>query len=471
MIRGSTSPHYSARVAFGSVIASNSAHRVLMRYLNTSTSLHREWLTTFRTKDTVALPHHYDPQTYMLIGSCVDWRIRALLELDPLPTTMPDPPLWHPRQLSRRLLGAHPSYAIYGTAQPSCREPIPEELLRDADTLTQRAIHTLLPTFAAVLPEQRYTQLWVEDLAESGFLGAARPDLICGSMAVEIKAFTRQQSITRVLEQLGHVVLQDRYDLYGIREVAIYLARQGALLRMPVFELFMRTSDLAALRRLREQYRQAARNDEIAWLCECMGYSQPGRHEQSRMIMLFFKFVRREVVVGGDTKHPSKSVVRECTPSRNDVRVAEAALTSHTLEEIFDAILGWRVAMRYGIVELADPTKQRYKPDSPLELSSISQVKIDDILTRDRIPELIHLVQHGPGRHSVRHVVLPAGIGPHTRYSLFVHRLRQQTGVSAAARGYRLAYGESIPRGSSSTGQPSRSTSVWNAKRSVMPAT
>ena len=140
----------------------------------------------------------------------------------------------------------------------SCREPLDPDLLADLDRMTEIAIHRLLGEFRDVPKERRrgdrrvITTMIGPRWRGRGF-GLREPDLIFGETLVELK--TSAEPLDPVEYQLAALVLQDHRDRLGIREVAVYWARYGVLVRCSVFDLLPAAKDLAGLQRLRRRHR------------------------------------------------------------------------------------------------------------------------------------------------------------------------------------------------------------------------
>ena len=94
--------------------------------------------------------------------------------------------------------------------------------------------------------------------AGSADVGGADADLILDGCLVEIKATVDPKLTKKWLYQLLGYSFLDYEDALGIRELGIYFARQGVMLRWPLQELIDRLSDGWAppLRELREQFQE-----------------------------------------------------------------------------------------------------------------------------------------------------------------------------------------------------------------------
>lgn len=209
------------------------------------------------------------------MGTGFDWRMRALVTMDPLPTKVPDPPPWHPRHLCGMPVDSL-SHQLR-TPLRSCREPLDPDLLADLDKMTEIAIDRLLGEFRGVPKERRrgdrrVTKTMVGPRWRGRGFGLREPDLIFGETLVELKSSA--EPLDPVEYQLAALVLQDHRDRLGIREVAAYWARYGALVRCSVFELLPAAQDLAGLQRLRRRHRKLLL--EIAALADRAGGEQRG---------------------------------------------------------------------------------------------------------------------------------------------------------------------------------------------------
>jgi hypothetical protein len=114
------------------------------------------------------------------------------------------------------------------------------------------------------LPEMGRQPLFLNPVfAGSGEIGGADADLISGGCLIDIKTtvdpkFTR----TRLLYQVLGYVLLDYDDAYEIRNVGVYLSRQGLLIRWPLADLLKTLLDgkRATLAELRTSFREAVRS-------------------------------------------------------------------------------------------------------------------------------------------------------------------------------------------------------------------
>ena len=68
---------------------------------------------------------------------------------------------------------------------------------------------------------------------------AADGDIILDDCLVDIKATTSAKVSRVMLHQVVCYVLLDKDDVFGIRKVGLYMARQGALVAWPLPELLM----------------------------------------------------------------------------------------------------------------------------------------------------------------------------------------------------------------------------------------
>ena len=116
--------------------------------------------------------------------------------------------------------------------------------------------------------------------------------------------------------------------------MAVYLARQAVVVDVPVNELFTGTPDLAALATLREEYRVA--RAVLEWdnsLRACQGdqvlalhaFSVTSRAGGASPIELAWLMER-----------PERDGLSEAAP------VIEMALRDHPVEDVADALRGWR---------------------------------------------------------------------------------------------------------------------------------
>lgn len=84
-------------------------------------------------------------------------------------------------------------------------------------------------------------------------VGGADADTILDGLLVDVKATVMPKVTAEMLRQLLGYALLDYGDRYGMREVAVYMARQTRLVRWDLGDLLLRESggpeeDLAALR-------------------------------------------------------------------------------------------------------------------------------------------------------------------------------------------------------------------------------
>src|SRR5205823_1400347 len=108
---------------------------------------------------------------------------------------------------------------LLGIAPPAC--------IRDLHVLTEASREPL-----AALP--REPTFVGPSFAGSGNVGGGDGDLIAGSCLVDFKTLKDGRLDKRMMQQLAAYALLDYDDDYGLREVALYLARQGRLLRLPL---------------------------------------------------------------------------------------------------------------------------------------------------------------------------------------------------------------------------------------------
>jgi hypothetical protein len=182
----------------------------------------------------------------------------------------------------------------------------------------------------------------------------------------------KKPNCLEVGRQLAHLVLQDRYDRYGIRNGAVYLARQGVLVDLPVLEFFRQTNDLSDLESLRERYRRARGQLEQTWLVDRRGLGP------AEAIVEFYSIVSTEVdPAAGRRGWPT---TRKGAPAE-PVRTARRALERFPLVDILDAIRGWRVAVIYKLTTWAGP-----------------MTGLNDLLAPKHIIELRNLLAVGPRR-------------------------------------------------------------------------
>lgn len=74
----------------------------------------------------------------------------------------------------------------------------------------------------------------------SGDVGGADADFLLGSCLIEVKATVQTSCEKKWIYQIAGYALFDYDDRYGIDEVALYLARQGLLLRWPLADFLRR---------------------------------------------------------------------------------------------------------------------------------------------------------------------------------------------------------------------------------------
>lgn len=87
-------------------------------------------------------------------------------------------------------------------------------------------------------------------------LGGADADYILGGTLIDCKATTRPRHLGRdEIHQLAGYLLLDYDNQYGIEEVGLYYARQGALVTWTTEEFLKRLGTNAPLPRLRTQFR------------------------------------------------------------------------------------------------------------------------------------------------------------------------------------------------------------------------
>ena len=295
------------------------------------------------------------------VGAGLDNRVRSLVAIDPLPRTIPDPPPWHPSHICGLPIGS--PHAVF-----SCSNATDPALLADLDALTTVALDVLLPPFAEVPLEQRHTRVFTGDLVEAGYVTGQflphMPDFVLGDTLVEMK-MQRKPNCFEVGRQLAHLVLQDRYDRYGIRKGAVYLARQGVLVELPVLEFFRDTRDFSDLESLRERYRRARGQLEQAWLVDCR------RLAPAEAIVEFYSIVSAQVdIAGGRGGSPTTKKAGAPEP----VRAARSALERFPLVDVLDAIRGWRVAVIYKMTTWAGPVTELSELLAPKHLIELAQI-------------------------------------------------------------------------------------------------
>ena len=306
------------------------------------------------------------------VGTGLDNRVRSLVAIDPLPRTIPDPPPWHPSHICGLPVGS--PHALF-----SCSNATDPALLADLDALTTVALDVLLPPFAEVPLAHRHTRVFTGDLVEAGYVTGQflphMPDFVLGDTLIEMRT-QRKPNCFEVGRQLAHLVLQDRYDRYGIRKGAVYLARQGVLVRLPVLEFFRNTDDFNDLEILRERYRQARGQLEQTWLVDRRGL------EPAEAIVEFYSIVSAQVDLAAG-RHGSPTTKRGGWPE--PVRTARTALERFPLVDVLDAIRGWRVAVTYGITTWAEP-----------------MTNLGELLDPGHVVELSELTRSGPATRATK---------------------------------------------------------------------
>lgn len=372
-------------------MAGNPVGEFLTRCLGNAPTLQAKWTQAVKGARTVLPAPGHESKIYSMIGTGLDRRIRMLFKMDPLPTAVPDPPPWHPLHLCGFPNDDHAERhqftwwdGVVGPIQ-SCRTPIDPDLLADIDRLTEMAVETLVPPFASLPHDQRHAHVRTTDMVEMGCVAGeyllAEPDLICGDTLVEIKSFKRPGPVMPIAHQLARLVLQDRYDRYGIRRVAIYMARQGQLVHIPVFDLFVGVRDLDDLVVLRERYRRVRGEEEEYRLYARFSSTVESRDEFAAVVAgLYYhvdRQVRRDLGIDENPCFPA-NVGYQFIPPGN-LKVAKAALRRFTMTDVADAVRGWRVAERYATYSWAS---------SPLTLKQV--------LTKRRVRALSELVRNGP---------------------------------------------------------------------------
>jgi len=261
---------------------------VIERWMPDLVPARARWREALEGAETVAPPASGTPYTTRTTGTGLDRRIRTLFALDPLPTAVPDPPPWHPRNLwgfndvmdeeeftawraeapdrqataqarYERALARHAGSSVT-VCRPICASepdspygftPAGPKLIADLDRMTTMAVAHLLPPFAGVPRARRC----VDAMKLSGLFLYSPPDLILGPTLVEIKATPKTTLERRWARQLLAQWLWDVDDAFEIREFAIYAARHGRLVRFEVGELFAGGNDPVAREAARTQVR------------------------------------------------------------------------------------------------------------------------------------------------------------------------------------------------------------------------
>ncbi|MDP9485579.1 MAG: hypothetical protein M3Q49_07285 [Actinomycetota bacterium] len=90
-------------------------------------------------------------------------------------------------------------------------------------------------------------------------VGGADADSVLDGMLADVKATTSPKIAAEMIHQLLGYVLLDYSDRYGIREVAVYLARQASLVRWPLGGLLAELGAPSALPDLREAFAATVR--------------------------------------------------------------------------------------------------------------------------------------------------------------------------------------------------------------------
>ena len=241
-------------------------------------------------------------------------------------------------------------------------------LINDINTLTEMAISVLLHTFADVPANQRHTEVGISDIIEMGHLRGEflchEPDLILGDTLIEIKT-VKEPDITSTAKQLAHLVLQDRYDRYAIRNIACYFARQGVLISLPVSTFFPSVNNIKDIELLREQYRVIRGQIEERLLL----IRSKGRGEIN-VVTAFLTHV---------LAHSADLIPFLESRFYNSNTKVRKMFRLYGLTNILDAVRGLPLAIRY---------------NQPEWISSINE--ISEIFTEDRLTELIELVRSGP---------------------------------------------------------------------------
>lgn len=92
--------------------------------------------------------------------------------------------------------------------------------------------------------------------------GWASADLIIDNCVIEIKASIKPRLEKQWLYQVVAYALLDHKNSYRLREVGIYMARQGCLLRCPLRDLLnvLHGRKISSLRKLRKKFQKICRN-------------------------------------------------------------------------------------------------------------------------------------------------------------------------------------------------------------------
>lgn len=382
-IQGGLSTHHQSNHAAGQtgLVDEDPVEELLTACLGDAAALRAQWSKALQTAMTVLPAPRHKSWIYSMIGTGFDHRVRMLFKMEALPAAVPEPPPWHPLHLCEFPNNDH---AERRQIFQSCRTPIEPDLLADIDRLTEMAIETLVPPFASLPLDQRHAAVRTTDMVEMGCVEGqfllGMPDLICGSTLNEIKAVKNPGNVTPIARQLARLVLQDRYDRYGIRQVAVYLARQGVLVSIPAFDLFAEVHNFDDLVALRERYRIARCAEEELRLFEQISSSVKRRDEFAALVAAFFSSVEGQVRrdLGLET------LQQRADPDRirpRDLRTAKAALKGFTMTDVMDALRGWRVAVRYGTYAWAS-----------------SLLPLEELVTEERMPGLAELARTGPNR-------------------------------------------------------------------------
>lgn len=297
------------------------------------------------------------PGIFSLVGTVLDKRLRTLFQRDPLPHNKSDLPNWEEERWTLK-------DQYYGTP--------PKTFEEDLEHLTDLAVKVLIPMFNGVPLDSRHTQVDTLDLVElgcvEGLMALAMPDLILGDTLVEIKCCKQPEKILKpTMVQIAKMILLDRFDHYGLRNIAVYLARQGIVVTLPVHALFDNMSSAEDLVGLREAYRIARDRETETWMINRL--APEGNVVQKRIysIIWFFREVvgqilRDQYVLVSEGERVLQGFVEELSrargsrpphhfpgrfaPASYEIEWVSQLIAVHQFEEIMDALRSWRLALK-----------------------------------------------------------------------------------------------------------------------------
>jgi hypothetical protein len=121
---------------------------------------------------------------------------------------------------------------------PLGRGPIPASIFEELDELTELAMKNLVRRFAH-LPLDRRKPLAIinEGSGRDGVHPLMVPDLILGSILVDMKLSISGSFERRCAAQLVRYLIVDVDDQYKFKEVAIYEGRTGSLVTFGISDL------------------------------------------------------------------------------------------------------------------------------------------------------------------------------------------------------------------------------------------